>query len=318
MHQPDTAPAHHAAASRTVVTRNADELARNLTDWEQSYDQMTAGSFRGLLTQWRTPAVQIFREEISQSVRQSCTLWDGALWFGFPDRGDGTRINGRPAEADCVLVRPGGSEFELLTPSAHAIYGMVVERETLARAALLGGLCIDWDHLASAELLRVDPWARRACVGAIAAALSTHAELPQALEPVLVARLLGLLGNSGVAPAPAHSLQRRQKIVARVRELVLARRDQTLTVPELCALTHVSRRTLQYCFEDVLGMSPVAYLRRVRLNGARRQLLDPRAGQQSIGAVAMDWGFGSCSQFSCDYRSLFGETPSVSLNRLHG
>lgn len=75
----------------------------------------------------------------------------------------------------------------------------------------------------------------------------------------------------------------------------------------------MSRRTLQYCFEDVLGMSPTLYLRRLRLNGVRRALLDPSRGQRQIGAVAADWGFGNFSQFSSDYKKLFGESASSSL-----
>lgn len=321
----ETGPFLHSAPTlRTVLTQSADELARNLTDWEQSYDQMTAGSFRGLLTEWRTPQLQIFREEISQSVRQSCKVWDGALWFGFPEQGDGTRINGRPLEPGCVMVRPGGSAFELLTPSSHAIYGIVVGRDTLMRAALRSGCDVDWDGLTGAELLRVDPQERLLCMQAIATALSLwpsgnglaglafDRSVPARCQEALLAALLAVLDCSGVEPAAALSFQRRQRVVARVRDLILARRDQAVSVAELCALAHVSRRTMQYCFEDVLGMSPTAYLRRVRLNGARRQLLAPDARHQPIGAVAAEWGFGSFSQFSSDYRSLFGECPSAS------
>ena len=318
MHQDQAAMPHlnptlHAlAAVRTVLTHSADDLARNLTDWEQCYDQMTSGSFRGALTELRMPRMQVFREEISQSVRQSCRVWPGALWFGFPDEGDGTRINGRALDAGGVMVQPGGSEFELLTPSGHAIYGIVVCREMLAQAALRAGCTIDWDSLRSAEVLRVASDERMACMQAIAAALASGQTPSVQWEERLLAALLLVLGCSGVEPAAALSFQRRQRVVASVRGLILAQHDQMLTVPELCVKAHVSRRTLQYCFEDVMGMSPTLYLRRLRLNGVRRQLLDPQARHQAIGAIAADWGFGSFSQFSSDYRKLFGECPSAS------
>lgn len=303
-------------AIRTVFTRSADELARNLTDWEQCYDQMTAGSFRGALTELRLPRMQVFREEISQSVRQTCRVWPGALWFGFPDHGGGARINGRPLDQGGILVQSGGSEFELLTPSAHAIYGIVVCRDLLAQAALRGNCSIDWARLRSAEVLRVDAPERVACMQAIAAALAPGRHgghtLPAGTEAALLAALLAVLDRSGVEPAAALSFQRRRRVVASVRGYLLAHPDQVLSVPELCARAHVSRRTLQYCFEDVMGMSPMLYLRCVRLNGVRHQLLDPEARHQPIGAIAADWGFGSFSQFSSDYRKLFGECPSAS------
>ncbi|MTW04868.1 helix-turn-helix domain-containing protein [Pseudoduganella ginsengisoli] len=309
---------HSAHVFRTVLTHDADELARNLTDWEQCYDQMTAGAFHGALSELRLPRMQVFREEISQSVRQTCRVWPDALWFGFPAQGHGIRINGRPLDDGAVMVRPGGSEFELLTPSSHAIYGMVVCRGMLAQAALRSACAIDWDRMQKAEVLRVDPEARMACMEAVASALAlggshegSGGTLPAGTEHHLMAALLGALDCSGIEPEAAQSFQRRQRVVARVRDYIMAHRDQPLTVPDLCAIAHVSRRTLQYCFEDVLGMSPTLYLRRVRLNGVRRQLQDPAARREPIGAVAAAWGFGSFSQFSSDYRKLFGASPSA-------
>ncbi|MEC5161261.1 MULTISPECIES: helix-turn-helix domain-containing protein [unclassified Janthinobacterium] len=310
------------AAFRTVLTRDADELARHLTDWEQSYDQISSGSFHGVLDELRLPRMQVFRESISQSVRQSCRVWPGAVWFGFPDQPDSSRINGRQVEPEFVMVQPGDKEFELLTPSSHVIYGIVVCSKLLVQAAVASGCMVDWQRLHTAEVLRVDPAERRQCVQTLAALLAQQQDAIAAgysarqllhCQNMVVEALVGMLDHSGVEPAAAGSFQRRQRIVARVREYILAHRDQTITVPELCEQAHVSRRTLQYCFEDVLGMSPTLYLRRVRLNGVRRQLMGTGAPQLAIGAVAADWGFSNFSQFSSDYRKLFGESASASL-----
>ncbi|MDC8756826.1 helix-turn-helix domain-containing protein [Janthinobacterium fluminis] len=307
-------------AVRTVLTRDADALARNLTDWEQSYDQISAGSFQGVLTELRLPRMQVFRESISQSVRQSCRVWPGAVWFGFPDHPDCSRINGRQVEPEFVMVRPGNNEFELLTPSKHSIYGIVVCRELLAAAAAAGACDIDWLRLQAAEVLRVDPAERRRCVLMLGELLAQRPDAAGAVphqllrwQGMVVEALLAMLDHSGIEPAAAASFQRRCRIVARVRDYILAHRGVAITVPELCAQAHVSRRTLQYCFEDVLGMSPALYLRRLRLNGVRRELLHAGAANLAIGAVAADWGFSNFSQFSSDYRKLFGESASASL-----
>ena len=44
----------------------------------------------------------------------------------------------------------------------------------------------------------------------------------------------------------------------------------------------MSRRALQVSFQDVLGVSPLAYLRLIRLNGARQALLHPDKGLQVV------------------------------------
>lgn len=302
---------------RTVATCDADELARNLSGWQQSYDQISAGRFQGTLDELCLPHMQVFRETISQAVRQCCRVMPGALWFGFPDHADNgdqienNRINGRKVAPELIMLHAGNSEFELLTGSGHAIFGIVVCQQWLMAQAS-DDCQIDWQGVQSGEVLQADPCVRTACINAIKALLACRQqhEMTADLQNRLAHDLLALLGQGGMLPAEAGSFQRRQRIVARVRDHVLAHLDQAITVPQMCEQAHVSRRTLQYCFEDIVGMSPTQYLRRVRLNGVRRQLRYPPSGKEAIGAVASDWGFDNFSQFSSDYRKLFGACAS--------
>lgn len=313
MHQTATELLHSAPDLRTVMAHDADELASKLTNWQQSYDQISAGLFHGALTELRLPQLQVFRESLSQSVRQSCRVWPDAIWFGLPDHGASTRINGRQTEADWIMVQPGNVEFELVTPSAYSIFGIVASRELLIETARRYGCQIDWQRVQSAELLQVDAQAQAKCLRILSQLLPAEgdsaAEGAAQWQELVLSTLLDMLDHSCVEPALAASLQRRRHVVALAREYIMAHRSESITVPELCERVHVSRRTLQYCFEDVLGMSPMLYLRMVRLNGVRRQLQDGGA----IGDVAGSWGLSNFSQFSSDYRKLFGHCPSASL-----
>jgi AraC family ethanolamine operon transcriptional activator len=127
---------------------------------------------------------------------------------------------------------------------------------------------------------------------------------------------VGALPAQGGAEMPAR--HRRQSIVSEAREYVLANRDRAINVPELCERLHVSRRTLQYCFQDVLGMAPATYLRAIRLNGARRDLCNASRASLSVQDVAATWGFWHLSQFATDYRKLFGVRPSDTLKAAIG
>ena len=66
---------------------------------------------------------------------------------------------------------------------------------------------------------------------------------------------------------------------------------------------------------DLLGVGVSAFLHKLRLHGVRRELLatDPRYG--SVKRSALDWGFWHLGRFAADYRALFGENPSATLNR---
>jgi AraC family ethanolamine operon transcriptional activator len=297
---------------RIVEAGDADEHAANLTDWEQCYDQTTCGTFHGLLEEIQLPGLQVFRESTSQGMRQSCCVWPDALWFGLPYSADITRINGRVAPTHSVLVRPGHREFELVTPADYTIFGMVVRRDTLQQAAKEGGFDVDWHSLEAAEILHPSPAARIQCLHTLGALLQPAQPQGGAHEDIsrsALQALLPLLDTSAVDAGVRSSASRRQRIVASARDYVLSHRDQTVTVPDLCAQLHVSRRTLQYCFEEVLGMTPLQTLRILRLNGARRDLRSqPHASVQD---VATHWNFWHFSQFASDYRRLFGYSPSA-------
>ncbi|MEO8408652.1 MAG: helix-turn-helix domain-containing protein [Oxalobacteraceae bacterium] len=312
---------------RTVEAHDADDHARNLTAWEQSYDQITPGQFHGVLAELQMPQMQVFLEKTSQAVHQSCCVWPDAFWFGLQDHTDSGRvngrINGRLGDADTIMIRPGNCEFELLTPADYTIYGIVIQRNALLSAADQMGCRINWAQLASAEVLHVTTSEKTACLQTLAYLLSedevssehkpaASLEFPQ--QAVMMA-MLSLLDTSEVDSAVSNSFMRRQRIVAQARDYVLTHRDQVVTVPELCERLYVSRRTLQYCFEEVLGVSPIQYLRMIRLNGARRYLREDFSGCRTVQDVAADWGFWHFSQFSTDYRKLFGQSPSESLWR---
>ena len=312
---------------RTVEAHDADDHARNLTAWEQSYDQITPGQFRGVLAELQMPQMQVFLEQTSQAVRQSCCVWPDAFWFGLQGSADGGRangrINGRLGDADTIMVRPGNCEFELVTPADYAIYGIVIQRNALLAAADQMGCRIDWTQLASAEVLSVTKAAQATCLQTLSYLLaedevsSEHKPLASLVLPqqAVMMAMLSMLDTSEVDSAVSNSFMRRQRVVAQARDYVLAHRDQVITVPELCERLHVSRRTLQYCFEDVLGISPIQYLRIIRLNGARRHLRQDLSGSRTVRDIAADWGFWHFSQFSSDYRKLFGQSPSESLRQ---
>ena len=61
-----------------------------------------------------------------------------------------------------------------------------------------------------------------------------------------------------------------------------------------------------------LGTNPASYLRAVRLDRVRKDLL--HAG--SVTDAATRWGFWHFGHFSNDYREQFGELPSETLRRL--
>jgi AraC-like DNA-binding protein len=75
-------------------------------------------------------------------------------------------------------------------------------------------------------------------------------------------------------------------------------------------------RTLEYGFHDILCLTPIHYVKVLRLNQVHRQLLSPLYVGHSISALALDAGFQHLGQFAVDYKRLFLESPSATRRRL--
>lgn len=90
-----------------------------------------------------------------------------------------------------------------------------------------------------------------------------------------------------------------------------------LTLGDVCAAAGVNARTLQHTFQRYHGSSPMAFLRTIRLQAAREELLNAADGT-TVAAQAAKWGFLHFGRFSRIYQTVFGELPSETLRRSRG
>jgi AraC-like DNA-binding protein len=90
---------------------------------------------------------------------------------------------------------------------------------------------------------------------------------------------------------------------------------EPITVPELTAASGMSQRSLELAFQESLGITPRQYLHRHRLNGVYSELLVSDPGSTMVTKIAEQWGFTELGRFAGYYKHLFGESPSVTLNR---
>jgi AraC-like DNA-binding protein len=83
--------------------------------------------------------------------------------------------------------------------------------------------------------------------------------------------------------------------------------DQTLRVEDLAAVATMSVTSFHRHFRALTSMTPIQYQKQIRLHEARARLL---AGPGDIAGTGFAVGYGSPSQFSREYRRMFGAPPS--------
>lgn len=133
------------------------------------------------------------------------------------------------------------------------------------------------------------------------------------LQSILLTRLLYVVPHQYSAELNRPQPRACRRSVQRALQLIDASAGQALDLSALAQTSGVSARALQAGFRADLGVTPMAHLRSVRLRRVRDELLDcPGA---SITDVAMRWGFFHVGRFSQQYRTQFGEVPSVTARR---
>ena len=151
-----------------------------------------------------------------------------------------------------------------------------------------------------------------------------HAELrgPGALaaQPRLAGRWrdlvlsgLALTVEFPYADEPFGLAARRPRPVKRTLDAMHAEPWRQFTAKDLAAIAGVGVRVLQESFRKHVGMPPLTYLRRLRLDGVHAELSRADPWQVSVSEVAHRWGFTHLGRFAGAYRARYGVPPSQTL-----
>ncbi|AJG21275.1 AraC family transcriptional regulator [Cupriavidus basilensis] len=134
------------------------------------------------------------------------------------------------------------------------------------------------------------------------------------LEQLVIGTLLTVQPHSLAEAMRARGKPLAPRHVKQVEEYIHAHAQAPLTPALLAEIAGVSLRGLYAGFREHRGISPMAYLRAVRLERVRHDLLnDPEI--DSVTAAALRWGFCHLGRFSVEYRKSFGEPPGQTLRR---
>jgi AraC-like DNA-binding protein len=90
---------------------------------------------------------------------------------------------------------------------------------------------------------------------------------------------------------------------------------EPITPADAARAAGLHTRSLQQATQRHLGISPTVYLRNVRLDRARTDLLQHAPGTATVASVARDWGFSNLGRFASNYRVRFGEKPNETLRK---
>jgi transcriptional regulator GlxA family with amidase domain len=111
---------------------------------------------------------------------------------------------------------------------------------------------------------------------------------------------------SGEATSNHRQVNRNERRVSGVLQVIEARHAEPLSIAELAGIACMSPYHFMRIFREVVGATPYQYLLRTRL---RHAAIDLGTTKEPISAIAFDAGFGDLSTFADMFRRVFDLSP---------
>ena len=135
------------------------------------------------------------------------------------------------------------------------------------------------------------------------------------IERTSAALLLMAFENGAICGALDAQPEDSDRDLEIVEAYIFSHLGEQITLADLVTASDTSVSTLLRTFRIHRGITPMKYIKQMRLECAQRTLLAAEPGTTTVTTVAMDHGFYQLGRFSADYRRVFGELPSETLGR---
>jgi AraC family ethanolamine operon transcriptional activator len=237
-----------------------DSMAASALEWDQEYEQIGHGKFRGHMSQLVFERLQLGRVRWSPGVLQRGTTPKGSWGFGLPLKAKGTlHVRRRP-------VQPG----ELITATSHDDVGFTATGPTDLMVVVLPSETINRWMQNRRRVEGLDPDLPPRHLSVSRAELAVRARwLAVLLDELggrtdLTANGLGRIEAEisdiilDIIPSAEiiESFHNRARIARKVLELLHDRREDPPSVTEMCGLVGARERTLHLSCVEAFGRPP--------------------------------------------------------------
>lgn len=307
----------------------------NVSDFEQLvllqpgknrlYTQLQSGQLDGEYDQAWLGKVQVFREKINVGARIQAAPPASLLPFSFisPQSQD-VKFCQKAITQPYSIAQATGGGWDVVFRGNLLYHSMAFDRDYFYQGYQQLIQKSVPEHLLHSKTTATVPNLAVTFANKIAYALDTLKQRPELFAQanilkLMCSELLTALVDAirpDITDNSVPKMKKRQLGVANVIDYLQAHCHELPDMQTLCAVANLSERSLQYGFNEALAMTPVQFLRALRLNGARTALQQALPNQTKVVDIATAWGFVELGRFANDYKRLFCELPSQTLQRV--
>jgi AraC family ethanolamine operon transcriptional activator len=299
---------------------SVEEFSMAVKDWDIEFLQLDPGVLKADVLQLGLGSVQLGNYNFNRSFHQLGASPQGVRTFGLVNP-PGTNWCGRMTDDDTILAFPMSGDYESFSEPGFRAWTISISEERLNTISnALGIPTVDEITGSGNIIIRCNRGSVEQVRQSIANVCRYVSKSPDLLNRTSLFKelnyelptrlLLTLVQNREML---IESPNRRRKAINTSREFIIANYGD-VTIQELCHVSGVSWRTLDYAFKETMGIGPKKYLEAFRLNKVHKELSLPFDGSK-ISDIANRWGYWHMGRFAHNYKNFFGEFPSETLSK---
>ncbi|NQZ09933.1 MAG: helix-turn-helix domain-containing protein [Algicola sp.] len=301
-----------------------EHISNSKVGQNRRYLQLQPGKLDGNLTEIKLDGVILLREQLNASVQIEGAPPENFFPLAIVLGGTaGMRFCGSEFEGN-NLLQATGSEWSVRFNENIDYVGCILDKAILAKnTECLRGHSVLPQWFVS-RACRVQPetignyqcWLRKTLL--LLEQQPTLLQLPdirRMLSGQMFQLVINMLCSTQDYQQPLMPQSRRLTGVHRVVDFLKTHASHLPTMAELCTVAQLSERSLEYGFKEQFGVTPVRYVKLVRLNGVRQDLSASDPKFTKVVDIALRWGFVEFGRFAGEYSRLFKELPSHTLRQ---
>jgi AraC family ethanolamine operon transcriptional activator len=284
--------------------------------WNLEHTKMEKGLFEGSTFAAHTPRIQLAKVYYSQGFMSKGDFPEGCIVLIYSSNNTTYNFQNRSILANEIIVLTEGDEINILTSGEIDIHTLVIEEQLFYQAFYdyFGDIprtsLQDKRFCLKADMISVFHQTVHSWTSYLTEEFPTLSVKPE-YEKIEFEILRQLFSCMHFTPLEK---SRKKFQTKRIRDLLHENIDQEIDISLLTNELNIGESQLHHAFKKEYGITPKKYLQQLRFNAIKKELLLAHPHTNTVSQIAQKYNFFHMGHFSAEYKKLFAETPSQTLN----
>jgi len=295
------------------------DMADVLHSWDIEIRQLKEGKIEDTVKQLKVNKILLSYGEFSGTTHQIGEIPPGRTFAFYTDKSSQLIWRKKDIPLNALMIFPLNSKLDVVIKGTKTIIHTInVSEENLISRLQENELDLYKSLISTNELVTMTPSQMKNLQEVYYKYIQSAEENPDLInernfQVCLEEEFFSVLIDALLFEEKINHSETKDRIVQAWNKLeayIETHKHRPIMLSELSRATGIGDRSIFRLFNDRFGISPKAYLNKLRLNGVRKDITQIDSTKNNITQIAYNWGFWHMGQFAADYKRLFGQLPS--------